>query len=704
MFYYVFPNMINKYHDELEAQSPFMRQAMLFRHYTEDIPLTVRDTDCIAGWYGYEDGTMRTDTQVKPFTHVAVMSDTQWQMRNLMTNDMKIMTGFNVAHTCIDYGKVVQYGLTYYIEAVDAALTEHPEDECLLAMKLSLEAACRYALRFAGVVQEKAKGTTDPKQKARLEKIYSALCCVPRLGARSFHEAVQSVWMMHSLIPMAEMSWASISIGRIDQYLYPFYQKHLADGGSVDEAREILKNLFLLLDSYGDGACAMNIGGMDAEGKDMMNDLSKLLIEVEKEMSLRAPIFAVRITPETPEDIFDSLIDFDLFKIGQPTFYGELSCRRAMTDRGVNPEEACAFSINSCMGLVVAGREFADMWGVKFNAHMPLELAINHGKPLNGHTDIKFETAPEDITDFESLMRQFGSYYAELIALCADMHEAISYEHAANLPDPFLSALIDGCIQKRQDRATGAAYNTVTVENMGLVNTCDALMAIKELVFDQRKYTLDDFKAAAVNNYEGFEALYWDILACKKYGMNDPEANALFKRMGNIVSAACKKVSSGNRYYLPSLHTIEANIQYGGELYATLDGRKQGEPVNKNANPSLLLQKRDHTSTILSAAAWDQTEFSGGQPIDLYFDRSWFESAESRGKIKALVRTYLQLGGLQFQVNSIDLELLKKAHEKPQDYPNVIVRKGGYSVRFNEMNYNMQEEFIEQASRLELCR
>ena len=183
--------------------------------------------------------------------------------------------------------------------------------------------------------------------------------------------------------------------------------------------------------------------------------------------------------------------------------------------------------------------------------------------------------------------------------------------------------------------------------------------------------------------------------------MNDSGVNALFEQMCKMVSDACKKVCHDNLLFLPSLHTIDVNIGYGCELYATLDGRKKGQPVNKNADPSNMLQKTEHTSHILSAASFDQTEFSGGQPIDLYFDKVWFQTKESRDKIKALIRTYFQLGGLQFQVNSIDVELLEKAHSNPEDYPFVIVRKGGYSVRFNEMSKDARTEFIELAKRME---
>lgn len=702
MVYNILPFIQSKYYDELKAYTPSIRQALLFKHITEELPLIIRDSDCIAGWYGYEDGSAPAAAKVSEFPHKPVLNDRQKQLLEHFSRDLNTDVSFTPAHTCIDYGTIIEKGLTHYLSLVDDALRQNPGNDCLTAMQISLNAACGYAGRFAALAQEKAETGKTAEERDRFGKIYTAMCRVPRLGARNFLEAVQSVWIMHTLIPIAEMSWASISIGRLDQYLYPFYMQYLAEGGTPEEAKKILKNLFLLLDTYGDGACAMNIGGMDAEGNDLMNDLSLLLIETEKEMSLRAPIFAVRVTPSMPVAVLDSLIDFDLFKIGQPTFYGELPCRKAMMDRGIEEQEALQFSANSCMGLIAAGREFADMWGIKFNSHLPLELAVNGGQSFNGMLAVPLSTAPAKITGFEQLLQQYGRYFSELIQHCADLYEAVAHEQEANFPDPLLSALTDGCIQTCRDRATGAIYNTVTVETMGLINTCDALAAIKTLVFEQKKYTLDQLIAAAKHNYEDRDDILFDLSKCKKYGANDATVNAICRQVGQIAAAACKKVCRGNRLFLPSLHTLDTNVHYGLHLSATLDGRRSGEPVNKNANPSHLLLNQDHTGVILSAAAVDQTEFSGGQPIDLYFERAWFAVKESRDKIKALIRTYFQQGGLQLQVNSVDIPLLEKAHATPSEYPFVIVRRGGYSVRFSELGEKTREEFIASAKKMEL--
>jgi len=701
MKYYAQPYFQKKYYNTLAALSAPMRESQLFWYYTQEIPVWIEQEDVFAGWYGFQESDNLVEEEIKDFPRSAVLSEEERAFHRHLEHKLKTSVIFATAHTCIDYQTVIDKGLIYYKTRIEEELSKDADNEMLKAMKLGLEAACAYSLRFAEAAKVMEERTEVEQEKARYHRMYEALCRVPQKPARDFYEAVQCLWLMHCLVPIAEKGWASISVGRMDQYLYPYYQKAIADGIPKEEIKDILKHLFRLLDSYGDGACAMNLGGMDIDGNDMMNELSELLIEVEKEMCLRAPIVAVRVSPKTPERILDSLIDFDLFKIGQPTFYSELPCRKAVMGRGISEEEAATFSTNSCMGLILAGSEFANMWAIKFNAHLPLELALNGGNPFHDEMGITLKTQPKQITCMEDLITQYREYFAELLEICARLYKKVAEEQAQNGPDPFVSALTEGCIEARGDRATCAKYDTVTVETMGLINTCDAIEAICELVFDQKKYTLAQLVEATKRNFEDEDALLQDIRSCNKFGMNEERTNIICKQLTENVSEACKKQSGGNLIYVPSLHTIDENVGYGRWLYATADGRKQGDPVNKNANPSNLLKKTDHTSHILSAVTWDQTAFSGGQPIDLYFDKVWFETKESRDKIKSLILTYLKLGGLQLQVNSVDIELLEKAHKAPDDYPYVIVRKGGYSVRFNEMSEPRRAEFIEVAKRLE---
>ncbi|MBE5780658.1 MAG: DUF3029 family protein [Clostridiales bacterium] len=699
MIYDIAAHVQNRYFDELALLSPPMRRAKLFEYIVEELPLWLKPGDRIAGWYGFEDADELDLTEPPKFPDAEPVMDEEWEQLRLALLGLNNKVAFTPAHTCLDYAGILQNGLDAYLVKLARARSSRPDDEMLAAMESMLNHVCRFADRFAARARE-AAAQAEGNEKLRLEQIAQALIRVPRYSARSFLEAVQSVWILHALIPISELSWASISLGRLDQYLYPYYEAYLKEGGTEDEAKEILKNLFRLLDSYGDGACALNIGGMDEAGNDMINSLSRLLIEVEKEAALRAPIIAVRLTPITPTDVLDSLIDAKLFTIGQPTFYNEPMCRKAMLERCKEEADAIGFSVNSCMGFIAPGKEFSDMWGTRLNCNLALELAVTGGRPIGG-ASIPVFTKGDQPDRFEALLTRLEDYLHELITLSLDLHEKLTMDAAINHPNPLLSALTEGCVESGRDRAIGATYNTVTVETMGLINVCDALMAIKQLVYDSGRYTLKDFIHAVKADYAGCEQLRREILNCKKYGTGDEEVTCLMGRLCESIYGMLKSCSRGNRYYLPSLHTLDVNVSFGLKQWATMDGRHSGEPVNKNANPSHLLKRQEHTGIILSAGALEQYKFSGGQPIDLYFDRSWFATKELRDKLKQLILTYFELGGLQLQVNSVDVELLEKAYQHPERYPNVVVRKGGYSVRFQELTPEAQRSFIENFKAME---
>ena len=699
MIYNIVNYVKQQHYAELAACSPVARQVKLLKLMVEEMPLHLDDTDQFACRYGFEEGTVLLPKTRVVFSDAYPLSEEITALKaHLDRVNHEVM--FTRAHTCVDYGMVLQYGLKFYVEKVETALNASPENEMLLAMKGELEIVLRCGERFAALAKERWESAKTEESRRRFGTIYEALCHVPQNGARTFLEAVQSLWIVHCVIPMSEMDWASISLGRLDQYLYPFYVSHLQNGGTREEAKAILKQLFRLLDTYGDGACALNIGGMDANGNDQMNDLSRLLIEVEKELCLRAPIFAVRVTPNMPNDVLDELIDPALFSVGQPTFYGEESCRRALLTRGVEDEEAVNFSVSSCMGLVVSGSEFSDMWGVKFNAHLPLELAVN-GQPFDEKEPVSSAIPVVAPTSFETIVEQFLAHTAEQFSRCADVYHAIAHHQAKNTPNPLVSALTKGCVEARGDRSVSAKYNSVTVELFGMMNACNALLAIRELVFQKKLYTLEQLVTAAKANYVGYDRLRNDVIACIQYGENNADTNEFCKDICHRVYLILKDSRRGNHQFLPSLHTLEGNVTYGKRIGPTLDGRLSGEPLCKNANPSPLLKSWVHTNVVLSATALDQHEFSGGQPIDLYFDKDWFAIKETRDKIRGLIVTYLQLGGLQLQVNSADVELLKRAHETPDQYPQLIVRIGGFSMYFCDLPPAVREEFIQRFQQMQ---
>jgi formate C-acetyltransferase len=694
-----------RYFEELKTEPAALREALIFRKTLEDTPIHIREGDCIAGWVGYEESSGITKPEnSRGFEVRDTYTPEERHINEALNRRFLIEPCYTPGHTCIGYKDILEKGLRAYAAAVEKELEKPETGEekavMLKAMLMSLEAVSVYAKRFSDLALDLAGKAGTEEDKNRLLRIHRALAKVPIEGADDFFEALQSVWILRTVTGISEKCWASISLGRFDQYLYPYYKKSMEKGETREEAATWLKQFFLLLDSYGDPACALNIGGTDGGGRDQMNDLSRLLIEVEKEMRLRSPILAARIGENTPDSILDELVAPELFQIGQPTFYGEESCRKAMSYRGVSPEEAVDFSVNSCMGLAVAGKEIANMWGCKFNMHLPLELAVGNGRPLFGEIPFPLKTkAGKGPRNLEELFGLYREYARELLGRAAELSRKAALYYAVNSPNPFLSAITEGCLERGLDRSIGAVYETTTVETMALINTGNAFNAINTLVFTEKRYTLDDFIKAAESNYAGHEDMLAAIKSCEKYGTADAGADACCVRLAEILAELCGELKTGNILYLPSLHTLDANVGYGSRLYATFDGRLKGEPVNKNAGPTNDVRKNEPTSMILSAASLPQYTFSGGQPIDLSFDKNSLSNAEGCKKIAALIRVYFKSGGMQLQVNSIDPETLEKAYRNPDQYRNLIVRIGGYSMRFCDMHRDAQAEFIERIRR-----
>jgi formate C-acetyltransferase len=328
--------------------------------------------------------------------------------------------------------------------------------------------------------------------------------------------------------------------------------------------------------------------------------------------------------------------------------------------------------------------------------HLPLELAINGGSSINASLPYQSKLKYKEPTSLEELFSLYEVYLNELFEICMPINRKNALDFATNRPNPLTSLLTAGCIESGLDRAIGAKYNTETVEAFALANTADAICAIDTLVFKQKKYTLSALIQAARADFEGQPDILRDIKSCPKYGKNDDYANSVAARLVKMTAELCKKFDEGNVHFVPSLHTLDGNVWFGAKLYSTLDGRLKGTPIAKNAGPSNDVRTPDLTSVVISAASLDQKLFDGGQPIDLYFDRTTLKTKGGRDKIKALIKTYFELGGLQLQVNSIDIDLLEKAYENPSAYPELIVRIGGYSIRFNWLPKTTMREFIDR--------
>ena len=496
---------IRKNHYEiLNRLTPLKRFVEKFRLETEELKFHIKETDKIIGWFYFD---KKCNDEVVFTDEIQVSKET-----DIINAPIKFKSSTNVdrGHTLADYEGILKNGLVFYQKRIEDELQKYPQDEYLLSMKGTLSAVFHFLERIADTLEEKAANSND-MEKTRLRALKNMIEKVPYHPAETFCEAVQSVWIIHFLLPLAENAWYSISLGKFDEYMYPFYKRSLQDGMTKEDAKKVLHNFYELLNSYADGACLLNIGPA-------YNELSELIIECQKEFSMPAPILGVRIDEKVSEKIWNSLIDEKLFSMGQPTFYGEKSCTNALLEKGLTIEEAQHFSNNSCMGISIPGNEFNSMWGCVFQVSAVLETAMNCGKLLDSETILV-----PDITAAHNIEELFGNFEKcakHLLEICVNSYEKRAEISEKTFPDPFLSLLTPGCIEKRCDRISGAKYHNVTFECMGMVNAADGIYAIDRLVFKDKKYTAEEINAAVKKNFVGFEKLRKDIGKCSKFGEN----------------------------------------------------------------------------------------------------------------------------------------------------------------------------------------
>lgn len=703
------------------------REAEILKYALELLPIGIRENDLLAGNYGPEFAQGELIAKIREADEEEYACSEEYKVHSeeeyVISGRYLLFGIYTPSHTCIDYEAIIRKGLRDYERRMDERLGQACDTygaQYLRAMKKCIHLIRGYAGRFKKIAEDKLGQGIGEKRKTELARMIHALERVPYEPAKDFYEALQSMWIMHTVVPTAERSWASVSLGRMDQYLLEYYRKWLADGHTKEEAKELLRAFFHLLDSYGDGSCALNLGPE-------YNEMTELLLEVEKEVKLRSPIIAARMS-EDSDAFYDQLIDQKLFQIGQPTFYGEKSCKAAMEYRGMIKEQD--YSVNSCMGMVAVGKEVADMWGCCVNMNLTLELAVNQGKPLSGELPPSLQRYIEPIKPrapktMEDIKSAYEEYTNAIVGYVTDQNMRKSAWTAWNRPNPVLSMLLEDCIAFGRDRAhaalhalgrgaeeqlgirgeelsdirkgRGAKYHNVTVLAMGFAHAADAMSAIEKLVFKEHRYTLDELICAARHNYEKTEqdlTIYADLRRCPKYADGSDEADDYAAYVLDCLADACENHYRGNIRFLPTCHTIDSNVQFGRCVYASLDGRKDGEAFGKNAGPVLQVIKNTPTDLIVSALRIPQYRFSGGVPIDIYVPENVLAKPEGREKFKGLLKSYLCRGGMQVQVNSVSLELLKKAYESPEEYPHVIVRKGGFSIYFVDMLREVQKDMI----------
>ncbi len=661
--------------------SSALREARVFAYILDNLPIFHLAGDLLAGDFGWRDADAGALDQRFPAEAAnPSASSAAMTAESRLQQLFHCFGGYSPAHTCLDYASLLRRGVAGLIDQAAEYGNDHHQ-----AMTIVLKALAGFAERHAIILD--ASGASELAATCRR---------VPWHPARDFREALQCLWLAHLLVGVSEYSDSSLSLGRFDQYAYPYYRQSLEAGCREEELEVLFAALVDKLNRYGDAACAINLGGLSADGRDLCNDLTRMIVRVVKREKRPAPILAARIHPQFPQDLFDELTDHDLFAMGQPTFYGEHSCRSALRERGV-PESALAdWAANSCMGLVVEGCEVSNMWGAVVTFLLPLELAINRGQPFCGELPIRLSTPPVTaFASFAELKKQFLAYLAEIAEYCLQACLRQTAKNRLERPNPYVSALLRNCAERGRDRLDGgAAYHIAIVEAFGLVNAADALLAIDRLVFEQRRFTLAEMVTAAKDNFRHHGEILAAIRALRKFGNGDEQADAMVAMLADKFQRMVRHRSTDGILFAPSFHTLNAHVGAGRKFAASLDGRFAGAPLAKNIGTSPGNAIEGVTALVRSAAAIDQKDYFGGQALDISMPANLLRDIAAKRQTQALIQTYFALGGLQIQINGITADTLAQALQRPEEHRELIVRIGGYSEYFNNLSMDIRQEMV----------
>lgn len=623
-------------------------------------------------------------------------------------------------HTALD-GKIYTRGLRDFqkdmarsLESLDFFADPEALDkrEELKAMDIAAEAMIGFARRHSRALQAMAENEQDPDRKQELLAMAEICHRVPAHAPRTFWEALQAYWFVHLGVITELNPWDAFNPGRLDQHLEPFFQAGLR-AGTLDRerARELLQAFWIKFNNhpappkvgvtsqesntYVDFAL-INLGGVTADNRDAVNELSFLILEVIGEMRLLQPSSMVQLSKKNPDRILKKALEIIRTGFGQPSIFNAEAIIQELTRQGKSIEDARQGGASGCVEAGAFGRECYILTGY-FNLAKILEITLHNGHdPRTGKT-IGVQTGdPASFTSFRDLLEAFSTQLKHFVDLKVLGNNIIERINAKYMPVPFLSLVIDDCIARGRDyNAGGARYNTSYIQGVGLGSTTDALAAVKHHVFDRRTLSLPELMEALEADFVGHEQLH-DLLLNQtpKYGNDDDRADAVLQEVFEaFYSSVNGRPNAKGGVHRINLLPTTCHVYFGSVIGALPDGRRKGLPLSEGISPVQGADRQGPTAVVKSAAKIDHLR-TGGTLLNQKFLPQILGDAEGMAKLVHFIRSYFRMDGHHIQFNVVDAATLRHAQECPEEHRDLIVRVAGYSDYFVDLTPELQEEII----------
>lgn len=613
--------------------------------------------------------------------------------------DIGLFTRAPGSHVVLAYDILIQDGIgtqisniqRYISEAIDISDMQFYNAE-LIVLRAMQERILKYA--------QKAQEQYIISKNENLRRIQKACENIAYNRPQTFYEAIQLIIFAHENI-IAESGSGSMSFGRLDQYLYPFYKKDLYTNQLTKESAQ--KLLITLWEKI--AQCKMSwqnvtIGG-GTSSRDMCNDLTIMCMNASLIVRADQPQISLRTHKNMAENVWDKAFELIRTGMGFPALYNDEIAVKAKSNAGISIEDAWNYSIVGCVELSAGGKEYSHTEGARFNWLKILELMLSGGVCLvtGSKYSLKENISLEDISCFDEL---YSWYKRELIQFTIQICECIdilSKQYSEYWPVPFLSTMMQGCIESGKDATNcGTYYNNLALNCVGIASTADSLEAIETLVFKDKIITLKELATALNNDFKGYEFIRRKMLLCPKYGNNilsvDKKVQDLTDTFVNTLAKTPMKYRNG--IFQAGFYTSYFHATMGELTGASPDGRHAGDALSSSLSPMAGMDKDGPTATINSISRINMEKFSNGMALDLKFSPDFFINTKSYQAIRILIKEYFNKGGLEIQFNVLDKKTLLEAQKDPVKYQNLIVRVSGFSAYFIALEQSLQNEIIKR--------
>ena len=625
-------------------------------------------------------------------------------------------------HTALD-GQIYNKGMLDYkqqiaaeIDALDYLNDPEATDrfEELTAMAISCDAVIVFAERHAQLAEQLAATEEDPVRLAELKKIADVCRWVPANKPRNFHEAIQMYWFVH-LGTITELNgWDAMNPGHFDQHLAPFYEAEVAAGTLTrEQAKELLCCFWIKVNNHTAppkvGITAresgtyndftnINIGGITADGKDGVSEVSYILLEVIEELHILQPGNSVHISSKTPDRFLHAACKVIRQGHGYPSVFNPDVYVTELLRQGKSLKDAREGGCSGCIEVGAFGKEAFLLTGY-LNVPKVLEITLNNGiDPVTGKRTGIETGDPREFTSYEALYEAFKRQLDFIIDTKIRVSNYIDRMFAKYAPAPFLSVVVEDCISKGKDYyAGGPRYNTNYIQCTGLGTTTDSLAVLKKHVFEDKRFSMDRILDAVAGNFEGEEFLRQTVLNKTPFFGNDDDYadDIALEVYADLLEAIDGKPNVRDGEFHLNMLSTTCHIYFGKVMGATPNGRLAGKSISDGTSPSHGADTHGPSMVIRSLTKLDHT-MSGGTLLNQRFLPSLLKRDEDITKLGQLIRSYFTLGGHHIQFNIVDTATLKAAQKCPEDYKDLLVRMAGYSDYFNDMNADLQQEVIER--------